>query len=77
MTHQKLLLFCYPELYLTNQRKFITDSGADRSVIPFDLVPSAIILPCDVRLSDVGGNKLDTFGHCYAEVGVKIWRRNF
>ena len=56
---------------------FIIDSGAERSVIPFDLVPSAIILPCDVRLSGVGGNKLDTFGHCYAEVGVKNLRRNF
>jgi len=56
---------------------FVIDSGAERSVIPFSIVPDAFIQPSSIQLTGVGGDKLKVFGHCSAEVQVKSLRRNF
>jgi len=56
---------------------FIIDSGAERSVLPVELVPQALVSSSSTLLSGVDGKSLPTFGSCVATVGVRSLRRDF
>jgi len=53
------------------------DSGAERSILPVTVVPSAVIFPDDTKLVSVTGSPIHTYGHCVAAIGVKALRRDF
>lgn len=57
--------------------KFIIDSGAERSVFPFCLVPRSICFPTSVELSSVDNKPLKTYGHFTAVLSVNSLRREF
>ena len=64
-------------LVLNKPVEFIIDSGAEKSVIPVDLVPQTLIYPSEIRLNGVEGKSIQTFGHFNAVVGVPSLRREF
>jgi len=66
-----------PTIIFNKRVDFIIDSGAERSVIPSEIVPSALVQPSTITLKGVGGEKLDVYGHISAKVQVKALRRNF
>ena len=64
-------------LVLNKPVEFIIDSGAEKSVIPVDLVPQTLIYPSEIKLNDVEGKSIQTFGHFNAVIGVPSLRRKF
>jgi len=56
---------------------FLVDSGAEKSVAPRSLFPSASIYPTDIQLTGVSGSKLKTYGHCVQQLGVPGLRRRY
>ena len=66
-----------PAEFLGKTVQFLVDSCAERSVIPKQLIPDALLYPTNVILNAAGGNKIETFGQCSHKIGVKGLRRDF
>lgn len=64
-----------PVVFFKKAVNFLVDSGAERSVVPRNLVPSSLLCPCDIKLTGVGGNTVDTFGQISSKIGVPGLRR--
>ena len=63
--------------FLKKSVKFLVDSGAERSVVPKELMPASLLFPCDIKLTGVCGNPVDTFGEFKGKIGVPGLRREF
>ena len=62
----------------SNQKiDFLIDSGAERSVISRESVPSSLLYPCNIVLTGVGGAPVTTFGQCSAKLVVPGLRRQY
>ena len=70
-------LLSLPASFINHKVEFLVDSGAERSVIPRNLVPNALLYPCGVTLTGVGGNEIQTYGQCHVSIGIKGLRRQF
>ena len=66
-----------PVVFFKKAVNFLVDSGAERSVVPRNLVPSSLLCPCDIKLTGVGGNTVETFGQISSKIGVPGLRREF
>ena len=66
-----------PVIFFKRKINFLVDSGAERSVVPRNVVPTSLLYPCDIKLTGVGGNLIDTFGKISSKIGVPGLRREF
>jgi len=64
-------------IVLGHKVSFLVDSGAERSVIPFCLVPSSIIFPSDLKLQDVNKNSIKVFGQVSVNLFVPDLAKHF
>jgi len=55
----------------------LVDSGAERSVIPQNLIPASILFPSRITLTGVGGSPIKSYGQCCVKVAVPSLRRVF
>ena len=46
-------------------------------MVPKELIPASLLFPCDIKLTGVGGNPVDTFGEFKGKIGVPGLRREF
>ena len=66
-----------PVKFLKKSVNFLVDSGAERSVMLKELIPASLLFPCDIKLTGVGGNPVDTFGEFKGKIGVPGLQREF
>ena len=70
-------LLSLPASFINHKVEFLVDSGAEKSVIPRNLVPNALLYPSGVTLTGVGGNEIQPYGLCHVSIGIKGLRRQF
>ena len=74
---QQATVLTLPATFLGHKVEFLVDSGAERSIIPSNLVPDALLFPSSICLTGVTGSKIQSFGQCFVKIGVKKLRREF
>ena len=72
---KQAILPSLPTNFINHKVEFLVDSSAERSVTPRNLVPNALLYPCGVTLTGVGGNEIQTYGQCHVSIGIKDLRR--
>ena len=74
---QQALVLTLSATFLGHKVEYLGDSGAERSIIPSNLVPDALLFPSSICLTSVTGSKIRSFGQCFVKIGVKKLRRGF